>query len=98
MSPASAGSRPVAWAAVFDGEVDAEFVWPFMANANAWAAARPGVEIVPLYRKPQPTLTDAEREAIEDAAGICEEHAEEYDGTESSLIAETLRGLLERLK
>jgi len=46
----------------------------------------------------EPTLTDAEREAIEDAAGICEEHAEEYDGTDSSPIADTLRKLLERLK
>ena len=43
-------------------------------------------------------LTDAEREAIEDAAGICEEHAEEYDGADSSPIAATLRKLLERIK
>jgi hypothetical protein len=41
-------------------------------------------------------LTDAEREAIEDAAGICEEHAEEYDGTDNSPIADTLRKLLKR--
>jgi hypothetical protein len=41
--------------------------------------------------------SDAEREAIEDAAGICEEHAEEYDGTGSSLIAATLRSLVDRL-
>jgi hypothetical protein len=43
------------------------------------------------------TLTDEERAAIEDAAGICEEHAEEYDGTNSSPIADTLRALLARL-
>jgi hypothetical protein len=43
------------------------------------------------------TITDEEREAIEDAAGICEEHAEEYDGAVSSPIAATLRSLLERL-
>jgi hypothetical protein len=43
-------------------------------------------------------ITDEEREAIEDAAGICEEHAEEYDGAVSSPIADTLRKLLERLK
>jgi hypothetical protein len=42
-------------------------------------------------------LTDEEREAIEDAAGICEEHAEEYDGKNSSPISATLRSLLERL-
>jgi len=45
-----------------------------------------------------PTLTDEEREAIEDAAGICEEHSEEYDGKLSSPIAVTLRSLLERMK
>ena len=43
-------------------------------------------------------LTDEEREAIEYAAGICEEHAEEYDGTNSSPIADTLRKLLERMR
>jgi hypothetical protein len=43
-------------------------------------------------------LTAEEREAIEDAAGICEEHAEEYDGSVLSPIADTLRSLLERLK
>ena len=42
-------------------------------------------------------LTDEERAAIEDAAGLCEEHAEEYDGTVSTPIADTLRKLLERL-
>ena len=89
MPPASAGSQPVAWAAVFDGEVDAEFVWPFMADANAWAAARPGVEIVPLYRQPQPTLTDEEREAIRWVVG----EALSVDGVS---IQPTLRSLLAR--
>jgi len=42
-------------------------------------------------------LTYAEREAIEDAAGICEEHAEKYDGTDSSPTSDTLRSLLARL-
>jgi hypothetical protein len=91
-SLASAGSQPVAWAAVFDGEVDAEFVWPFMADANAWAAARPGVEIVPLYRKPQPALTGKEREAVQQAidSGYGMEDAEPW-------ALETLRELLNRL-
>ena len=43
------------------------------------------------------TLTDAEREAIESAAGICAGHAEEYDGVTSCPIADTLRNLLNRL-
>jgi hypothetical protein len=42
-------------------------------------------------------ITAEEQKAIEDAAGICEEHAEEYDGEVSSPIAATLRNLLERL-
>jgi hypothetical protein len=42
-------------------------------------------------------LTDEERSAIEDAVGICEEHAEEYDGPDSSPIVATLRSLLTRL-
>jgi hypothetical protein len=43
------------------------------------------------------TLTDAEREAIEEAARMCAEYAEGYDGPDSSLIVATLRSLLERL-
>ena len=90
----SAGSQSVAWAAVFDGEVDAEFVWPFPADANAWAAARPGVEIVPLYRHPQqPTLTDEERSAIVWCVEMAATTATECD---EELAA--LRGLLERMK
>jgi hypothetical protein len=54
-------------------------------------------DVVPLYQKLPSSLTDEEREAIEDAAGICEEHAEEYDGAVSSPIAATLRSLLARL-
>jgi hypothetical protein len=65
MSPASAGSQPVAWIAVFDGhDADGEFVWPGRGRAMEWASARHGVTIAPLYRQPQPTLTDEEREAI----------------------------------
>jgi hypothetical protein len=89
-SLASAGSQPVAWAAVFDGEVDAEFVWPFMAYALAWAAARPGVEIVPLYRQQQPALTDEERDAVE-------WFARHSNHGMSMRRSATLRSLLERL-
>ena len=64
---------------------------------NHPAAAKYGLRCVPLFAKPQPTLTDAEREAIEWArkwittmvvpsAGLAHAHAE------------SLRKLLERLK
>ena len=42
-------------------------------------------------------LTDEERAAVEEAARMCEEYAEEYDGPDSSPIAATLRSLLARL-
>lgn len=44
------------------------------------------------------TLTDEERVAVEEAARMCEEYAEEYDGPDSSPIVATLRSLLERIK
>jgi len=76
---------PVAWAQFFPN-----------GGPQSVYLDRPPAEAEPLYRSP--TLTDEEREAIEDAVGICEEHAEEYDGTDNSPIAATLRSLLERTK
>jgi hypothetical protein len=54
---------------------------------NHPAAAKYGLRCVPLFAKPQPTLTDAEREAIEWAM----EEA-------STCRFATLRNLLERMK
>ena len=83
--------EPVAWIAVFDGDdADGEFVWPNEGLAREWARARPGVQIAPLYLHPQPTLTDAEREAILGAIS-----AEHQRGAWQ--WAATLRKLLERL-
>jgi hypothetical protein len=95
-SPASAGSQPVAWIAVFDGhDADGEFVWADRGRAMEWASARQGVTIAPLYLQPQPTLTDAEREAIES----CIWDYEQCDDDEGCAnMVSTLRGLLERLK
>ena len=88
--------EPVAWAVVSNSkeEIDCEFVYPDSATAGDVALDSNG-GVVPLYRHPQPTLTDAEREAVRYmiAAGkfgqrdeaLTEEHAA------------TLRGLLERL-
>jgi hypothetical protein len=48
-----------------------------------------GGRTVPLYRHAQPTLTDAEREAVEVAAeAYADDHGERF--------AATLRGLLDR--
>ena len=80
MSPASAGSQPVAW----------EVVGPHYSYVTQWreaAVAGEGVTSTPLYRQPQPTLTDKEREAIE--WSMEEANSERYA---------TLRNLLERMK
>jgi hypothetical protein len=90
-SPASAGSQPVAWIAVFDGhDADGEFVWADRGRAMEWASARQGVTIAPLYLQPQPTLTDAEREAVRRAAAVADEF-HDYR------LSAALRGLLGRL-
>jgi hypothetical protein len=91
-SPASAGSRPFAWAVTptgKDGEIDCEFVYPCEATAGDVALGCNGV-VVPLYSHPPLTLTDAEREAVEQAA----EHAHQDALHRASA---TLRGLLDRL-
>jgi hypothetical protein len=53
---------------------------------------------VPLYRQPQPTLTDEEREALRHAeeatAGMLHVYTDERPGFD---ISEKLRGLRERL-
>ena len=86
-SAASAGSvagEPVAWAALRD---DGDIAWIGYTPEGA-ADGACGRRIVPLYRQPQPTLTDAERSAIKEAR-------EFYIGTRTGVA---LCGLLERLK
>jgi hypothetical protein len=100
-SPASAGSHgsasrwngvPVAWAAVGKNGVP---LWLAYHRQDAQGAVVGMAQVVPLYRSP--ALTDAEREAIEEAMRqvvesdcIATPHALEVIGT--------LRGLLERMK
>lgn len=77
----------MAWVAWFDDEdkPDADFLFSTKERADEWCCKR-GADPVPLYRHPQPTLTDEEREAVEAAIiGGCE-------------MADTLRKLLERMK
>lgn len=85
----------VAWAVVSDSreEIDCEFIYPDEATAGDVALESNG-GVVALYRQPQPPLTDAEREAVRDAA-----ESFEYDDqdAECARVAVTLRGLLARL-
>jgi hypothetical protein len=87
-SLASAGSQPVAWA-VIPGTVLAGRAWRVtLDREEAEQLSCGAMLVVPLYEQPQPTLTDAEREAIEWASTV------EWG---SNPHAATLRGLLERL-
>jgi hypothetical protein len=94
-------AEPVAWANEDDdgtyevglSEAHAHYVLERAANGK-YSHRSP--RIVPLYREPQPTLTDAEREAIEKAIGR-ELDAEWYGGKEPDRVV-ALRGLLERTK
>ena len=86
-SVASAGSvagEPVAW---FVDGVGYPYATVIRERAQAWADSDGGV-IVPLYRQPQPTLTDAEREAVAWAVSAAEDCQHPAD--------DALRGLLER--
>lgn len=76
--------EPVAWAALCD---DGDIAWIGYTPEGA-ADGAGNRRIVPLYRQPQPTLTDAEREAVEYYIGT--------GGPER--VDATLRGLLERTK
>ena len=87
MPPASAGSHaePVGWQATDEfGRPSGFLSWK--DGETRW----PNNESVPLYLAPQPTLTDAEREAVERS-----ERWARLEGYDSD--AATLRGLLERL-
>jgi hypothetical protein len=85
MSPASAGSQPVAWRVYSDD--GSEAVYSLYEQARA-AADEWNWSVEPLYRHPRPMLTDREIEALEWAA---------ITASESLGHAEAIRGLLERL-
>ena len=93
MPPASAGSQPVAWEVMLPG-VGTYDILSFQWEADAIADGlreREGAKAIalPLYRQPQPTLTDEEREAIR--------WFSDYGDLQSEARrAEVLRGLLER--
>lgn len=86
--------EPVAWAVAGDnGDYAAKLCFDeasavLEADRRCMVGLRLDYVVVPLYRHPQPVLTDEEREAVEWVAG-----AAWYAPT----ISATLRGLLERL-
>ena len=84
-SSASAGSQPVAWRVYADDGSETVFLCYELARtaADEW-----NWSVQPLYRSP--TLTAAEREAVEvAAAAYADDHGERF--------AATLRALLQRL-
>ena len=83
-SPASAGSQPVAWAALND---DGDIAWIGYTEEGA-ADGSSGRAIVPLYRSP--TLTDEEREVLESLVFVARLYAPER-------TAGVIQRLLERL-
>jgi hypothetical protein len=103
----SRGSQPVAWGnedddgiyAVGPTEAHAHYVWERAANGK-FRHRNP--RIVPLYRQPQPPLTDEEREAMDAGADALEGLASnDNDGRIRAALmiaANTLRGFLNRTK
>ena len=94
MPPASDGSveaEPVAWLVTGDGY---EYATLLKEHAEVIAEEEDGV-VVPLYRKP--TLTDAEREAVERACRVIAATLP-YASQRGAGDYQTLRGLLERMK
>jgi len=95
MPPASAGSQPVAWEIRrSDGALEA--LTPCVRMSEQILRCIGGGTILPLYRHPQPTLTDEEQLAIAWAAREADEWDEE-DTPEVAAHAEALRGLAKRL-
>jgi hypothetical protein len=98
-SLASAGSQPVAWA-VIPSTVLAGRAWRVtLDREEAEQLSCGAMLVVPLYEQPQPTLTDAEREAIEWALeeGVWS-YGDPEDWTKAERLRAFLRGLLERTK
>jgi hypothetical protein len=99
-SAASRGSQPFAWAADIPGKFGAAptvlFGYTEKLVRSIAAAGGDGVRPFPLYR--QPTLTDAERAAV-DRARIAFRDMDHNDMTMQQIEDyEAICGLLERLK
>lgn len=88
-------NEPVAWAVMVDGRRMYVSWCKEMCEDEAYYHRHPcgdSVSVVPLYRQPHPTLTDAERASVETAVlALVDLHVGQVD------VVATLRGLLERL-
>jgi hypothetical protein len=93
-SPASAGSQPAAFLVEGHGRYASTAVFLLQEDADAYRTT--GATISPLFRQPQPALTDKEREAVGLAAGDYLYHQD--PGGRAKFIRETLLGLMERTK
>ncbi len=95
-------TEPVAWEVFLPGAgtyAIHSFRWEAAAIAHALLSNEGTIAAVcPLFRQPQPTLTDAERAALEAACNFYSHECETDGATDDDYQnAATLRGLLERL-
>jgi len=99
-SLASAGSQPAAYEIHWKGQDGQYLANPYLVFANEQPSEhwKPSPRCVPLYRQPQPTLTDEEREAIGRAAVHYERQYDDYRDVTDGDTAKTLRAFLFRAK
>jgi hypothetical protein len=92
-SLASAGSQPVAYEIHWKGQDGQYLANPYIVFANEQPSEhwKPSPSCVPLYRQPQPTLTDEEREVL---VRVADDAAYRAMGFTERVV----RGLLERTK
>jgi hypothetical protein len=102
-SPESAGSHSnaVLWALEWRedaGRLDPEWVYDNLQWANEVNATGcyGRATVIPLYRQPQPTLTDEEREAVEELSILATEHRPNSDRVKG--YSYTVERLLRRTK
>jgi hypothetical protein len=87
----------VAWSVDWDGEIDCDFVYRDRESAMDVIADNDETSgvVVPLYRQPQPTLTDEERTFLR---MVRDTYAMQDDDEVCGMIAASISGLLERTK
>ena len=94
---AQGAAEPVAWMVEWTDHADF-----FLHKPDAEKVAAGDMAVQSLYRQPQPTLTDAERQAVDAGADALESLASnDINGRIRAALmiaANTLRGLLERTR
>ena len=96
---ASRGSHgdAIGWVMFKNGTMVLDVVWTDRDEAEKYClgAYSGTAEVVGVYRQPQPTLTDEEREAI---WTVAEAYAENGGDSESERIATIMQGLWQRTR